>query len=226
MITHLDKRFKIDNLQLSVQGHALFKPVNLQIAAGELLVVMGPSGCGKSSLLAAIAGTLTAAIEMSGELTLAGHSLNQLPIERRGIGLQYQQDLLFPHLNVTGNLLFALPKGDKSKRTAAVEAALSRANMSGFGQRDVATLSGGQRARVSLLRTLLARPKLLLLDEPFSRLDDELRQDFRQFVFAQIKQLNIPAVLVSHDRQDCPNKEYYALSQGKMLALVDKENCT
>ncbi|NQZ33689.1 MAG: ATP-binding cassette domain-containing protein [Oceanospirillaceae bacterium] len=185
---------------------------------------MGPSGCGKSSLLSAIAGALPSAIKMTGELILANKSLNLLPIERRGIGLQYQQDLLFPHLNVAGNLLFALPRGDKGKRATAVEAALESANMQGFGERDVATLSGGQRARISLLRTLLARPKLLLLDEPFSRLDDELRQDFRLFVFAQIKRMKIPAILVSHDRQDCPNKEYYALSLGKMVALGDNNN--
>jgi len=214
-----NKVFSVDKLQVSFEQHALFPPVSFSIASGELLVVMGPRGCGKSSLLAAIAGTLAPQLSLAGSVRLDGQSVNGMPIEQRGIGLQYQQDLLFPHLNVAGNLLFALSRADKKLRLQQVKDALVSADLEGFENRDVATLSGGQRARVSLLRTLLAKPKLLLLDEPFSRLDEELRVDFRRFVFSSIKQMGVPALLVTHDRQDCPNDVYFDLAQAKKTSL-------
>jgi len=201
------------------QERALFAPLSISLNGGELLVVMGPSGCGKSSLLGAIAGTLAPELTLHGDVLLDGCRVNDQAIEQRSIGLQYQQDLLFPHLSVAGNLLFGLARGDKKARMEKVSQALISADMQDFENRDVATLSGGQRARVSLLRTLLAKPKLVLLDEPFSRLDTDLRQDFRHFVFAQIQQMNVPAVLVTHDQQDCPNDEYYDLSKACMIAL-------
>ncbi|MCJ8300696.1 MAG: ATP-binding cassette domain-containing protein [Pseudomonadales bacterium] len=211
--------FQLQKLQLRLAGVAVFPEISIQLTAGELLVVMGPSGCGKSSLLAAIAGSSGDEFELSGNIVLQNQQLNGLSMERRGVAIQYQDDLLFPHLDVAGNLLFALPRGVSQERMHKVGQALESAGLAGFEKRDVATLSGGQRARVSLLRSLLARPKLLLLDEPFSRLDQELRQDFRQFVFAQIAAMNIPAILVSHDRQDCPNSQFYALSEAQMQIL-------
>ena len=211
--------FQLQKLQLRLAGVAVFPEISIQLTAGELLVVMGPSGCGKSSLLAAIAGSSGDEFELSGNIVLQNQQLNGLSMERRGVAIQYQDDLLFPHLDVAGNLLFALPRGVSQERMHKVEQALESAGLAGFEKRDVATLSGGQRASVSLLRSLLARPKLLLLDEPFSRLDQELRQDFRQFVFAQIAAMNIPAILVSHDRQDCPNSQFYALSEAQMQIL-------
>jgi len=211
--------FSLVKLQITFQEKALFAPLSMSLNGGELVAVMGPSGCGKSSLLAAIAGTLAPELSLHGDVLLEGHKVNDVPIEKRSIGLQYQQDLLFPHLSVAGNLLFGLARGDKKARIEKVTQALASADMKGFENRDVATLSGGQRARVSLLRTLLAKPKLLLLDEPFSRLDTDLRQDFRRFVFSQIQQMNVPAILVTHDQQDCPNDEFYDLSKASMIAV-------
>lgn len=211
--------FELQNLQLRLDGVALFPEISIQLTAGELLVVMGPSGCGKSSLLAAIAGSSPSEFELRGNIRLQGKQLNALAMERREVAIVYQDDLLFPHLDVAGNLLFALPRGDSLQRLDSVQRALASAGLAGFEKRDVATLSGGQRARVSLLRSLLARPKLLLLDEPFSRLDEALRQDFRQFVFAQIDIMNIPALMVSHDRRDCPNSQFYSLQDAQMQML-------
>ncbi|MEH6444186.1 MAG: ATP-binding cassette domain-containing protein [Oceanospirillaceae bacterium] len=207
------------NVQVNLQGEALFSALSITLRGGELLAIMGPSGCGKSTLLAAIAGSLSSELTLTGEILLAGRRIEALPMQQRGIGIQFQEDLLFPHLNVAGNLLFALARGKgkeaKVQRQKAVAQALESAGLAGFEQRDVATLSGGQKARVSLLRTLLAKPKLLLLDEPFSRLDDQRRSEFRAFVFDQVKQMNIPAILVSHDQQDCPNDRYYSLESGQ-----------
>jgi len=142
-----------------------------------VLTLMGPSGCGKSSMLAAVCGTLARrhGLRRQRAAAWAAH-LDALPTQARRVGLLLQDDLLFAHLTVRENSPFALPAGARHVREAAVQQALVDVEMQGFGDADPATLSGGQRARVALARALLARPEALLLDEPFSRLDADLRQ--------------------------------------------------
>ena len=150
-------------------------------------------------------GALSPAFQASGELWLNGSRIEQLPTERRRIGILFQDALLFDHLSVGHNLQLALPASMRGhQRKAAVFHALAQAGLSDFYARDPATLSGGQRARVALLRALLAQPDALLLDEPFSRLDSALRVSFRQWVFDTIRAQNIPTILVTHDPADAP----------------------
>ncbi len=190
-------------LRLTLAGRLLLA-LELRVPPGEIVTVMGPSGAGKSSLLAAISGTLEPAIAMSGRIVLDGREITALPPERRRVGMLFQDALLFPHLSVAGNLAIALPSGvtGRAVRRARVETALAEAELSGFGPRDPATLSGGQRARVALLRTLLAEPAAVLLDEPFSKLDVALRETIRQSTFAAIRRRGLPALLVTHDPED------------------------
>ncbi|MDP3834677.1 MAG: ATP-binding cassette domain-containing protein [Hydrogenophaga sp.] len=189
--------------RLATRDHTLVEDLRFETAPGQILTLMGPSGCGKSSVLAAIAGTLdTEALRFEGSVQLDGRDIGALPTARRGVGLLFQDDLLFAHMTVAENLLFAVPAGPKRERLAAVERALEEAGLAGFGARDPATLSGGQRARVALMRALLAKPRALLLDEPFSRLDAALRDQFRTFVFEHLRAGQIPAVLVTHDAAD------------------------
>ena len=186
----------------------LLRDLHFNVPPGRILTLMGPSGCGKSSVLGAIAGTLSAvaegaqALSFRGSVQLDGVDLHNLPTARRGIGLLFQDDLLFAHMSVAENLLFAVPPGEREQREAQVVQALDEAGLPGFGERDPATLSGGQRARVALMRALLARPRALLLDEPFGRLDATLRDQFRQFVFEHVRMRGIPVVLVTHDAVD------------------------
>ncbi|WP_421233638.1 ATP-binding cassette domain-containing protein [Aeromonas jandaei] len=195
-------------LRLYLEENLLFSLPTLQVAPGEVLTLMGPSGCGKSSLLAALAGVLPASgpIRLEGDVILGERRLTQLPPQARRIGMLFQDDLLFDHLTVAENLMFGMPasvKGHRARREKAV-ATLAQVDLTSQADKLPAALSGGQKARVSLLRALLAEPEALLLDEPFSPLDKPLRAAFRELVFAQIKALAIPAILVTHDEEDAP----------------------
>jgi len=203
----------LDAVQISFGGSPLFKPLSLAVSPGEITTVMGPSGCGKSTLLAAICGMLDPGFSLSGTISLHDRRLNETAVEHRKIGILFQDDLLFPHLDVFGNMAFALPAGlSRKEKRERVQSSLLSAGLGGFDNRDIATLSGGQKARVSLLRSLLAEPEAILLDEPFSTLDEELRGSMRTFVFERIHEMQIPALLVTHDRADSPDGTYTTLS--------------
>lgn len=186
------------------QGDTEMVAVDASVAPGEILTVMGPSGSGKSTLLAALTGTLAPAFTLAGRILLDGRDITALPPEARRTGILFQDELLFPHLSVGGNLAFGLPPGLKGSaaRRARIEAALTEIGMAGFAGRDPATLSGGQKARVALMRTLLAEPRALLLDEPFSRLDAGLRDQIRTLVFERAQSQGLPVLLVTHDAAD------------------------
>jgi len=194
----------LDAVCISLHGRPLFDPLSLAVRPGVIVTVMGPSGCGKSSLLAFLCGTLPPVFETSGRILLDGCDIGSLPPERRRLGILFQDDLLFPHMTVGENLAFGLPASlrDRAARRARVERALAEAGLAGFADRDPATLSGGQRARAALMRTLLSEPRALLLDEPFSRLDAPLKERLRSFVFDHARALGLPTLLVTHDPAD------------------------
>jgi len=195
---------QLHDVCITLHGRVLIPAMNLTVGPGECVTVMGPSGCGKSTLLAFIAGTLDPVFVATGRVSVGGVDITEVAPEHRRVGIQFQDDLLFPHLSVGENLAFALSPRvrERQARRRQVAAALTEAGLSGFAERDPATLSGGQRARVALMRTLLAEPAALLLDEPFNRLDVQLRQDFRRFVFEHAAKRGLPMLLVTHDVAD------------------------
>jgi putative thiamine transport system ATP-binding protein len=197
---------ELQTVTLTLEGRILIAPLSLQIANGEIVTVMGRSGSGKSSLLSYIGGDLSDAFDAQGKVVLNGQSLLNIPPEQRGVARLFQDDLLFPHMTVGENLLFAVPRLSKPDRVAMMRRALQRAELEGFEHRPPHTLSGGQRQRVALMRALLAKPKAILLDEPFSKLDQTLRNQMRDYVFSHIRERGIPAVLVTHDRDDAPTE--------------------
>lgn len=193
-------------LRFRGSGQALFPPLSLRVAPGTVTTLLGPSGSGKSSLLRWIGGHLDGPFSASGRVLVNGSDRTDWPAEERRIGMLFQEAGLFPHLSVAGNLAFGLRpqvRGRRQRRRV-VEEALASAGLEGFADRDPATLSGGQQARVALLRTLLAEPEALLLDEPFAALDAERRAQIRAFVFARLEERGIPTLLVTHDPRDAP----------------------
>ncbi|WP_181421951.1 ATP-binding cassette domain-containing protein [Halomonas sp. LBP4] len=193
-------RLELENIRITLNDAPLVE-LDTRIGPGEVLTVMGPSGSGKSTLLAFVAGFMAPAFQATGQVRLDGHDITRLPAERRGIGLLFQDPLLFPHLSVAGNLRFGMPRATRN-RAGRVEAALGEIGLAGFGDRDPATLSGGQKARVALMRLLLSEPCAVLLDEPFAGLDTHLRHEMRQLVFTRLREAGLPSLLVTHDRED------------------------
>ena len=206
---------QLRNLTIAYAGQpSLIERLEVTVPAGELHLLQGPSGCGKSTLLGVIGGTMDNAVQWSGRISLNGVDISSLPAEQRGVGLMFQDALLFPHMSVGDNLAFGLAARHRRDRVARVQAALQAADLPGFADRDPASLSGGQAARAALMRTLLAEPQVLLMDEAFSALDPALRQGFGMFVRDRIRDRQIPALLVSHDPADAN------LADGEPISLT------
>lgn len=205
----------VKNFCLSLDSKILISDLNIEIPDGQVLSIMGPSGIGKSSLLNFLSGSLTPHLSASGEIYLKDQALHLLPTQERKVGLLQQMPLLFPHMSIIENLLFAIPAHiKKNERKALAIKALVRLDIESKANALPKELSGGQQARVALLRTLLSEPKYLLLDEPFSKLDPALRRDVRAFVLNEIRQANIPALLVTHDPEDAKAMEGECLELG------------
>ncbi|MBM3503121.1 MAG: ATP-binding cassette domain-containing protein [Alphaproteobacteria bacterium] len=195
---------ELHDVHIAVGGRALIDHLDLVVSPGTVTTVMGESGAGKSSLLAFLCGTLSPAFAASGRVVAGGVDVSADPPERRRIGILFQDDLLFPHMSVGQNLAFGLPRSidDWRTRSRLIADGLAEVGLAGFGDRDPATLSGGQRARVAVIRVMLSQPRALLLDEPFSKLDAATKGRFRPFVFDHVRKRSIPTLLVTHDPQD------------------------
>lgn len=204
----------VENLNVELQKEEILHEVSLDINDGEFISLLGASGCGKSTLLKSIAGLLD--IE-SGHVLIDGKIVNDMPPENRGTVIVFQDLRLFPHMTVERNIAFAmeLKKIPKGARRSAVEELLRDVKLSGYGKRKIKELSGGQLQRVALARALAANPKVLLLDEPFSGLDEKLRAEMGSLVKELHDEKKITTILVTHDKRE-------ALQMSDRIALMDQ----
>ncbi|AFO87061.1 ABC transporter ATP-binding protein [Phaeobacter inhibens] len=195
-------RLEIRNLRRFFDGRAVVDDVSLQIQAGQVTCLLGPSGCGKSTTLRMIAG-----VEMqdSGEIYVDGKlicdTVFRVPPERREIGLMFQDFALFPHLSVADNVAFGL-KGSKDEKRARVEELLRKVSLSQYIDEFPHQLSGGEQQRVALARALAPRPRIMLMDEPFSGLDNRLRDGIRDETLTLLKEEDAAVLLVTHEPEE------------------------
>jgi len=200
--------------------------LSLEVGDGELLVLLGPSGCGKTTTLRMIAGfeRPQAGVIRIGTDLVAGHS-SWVPPERRGVGIVFQDYALFPHLTVAQNVAFGILRLGRRERAERVAAALDAVGLSEYTTRYPHELSGGQQQRVALARAMAPRPKLLLLDEPFSNLDPELRVALRYEVRAIVRRSGITTVLVTHDQSEAfaLADRIAVMQHGRIHQLADPE---
>ena len=191
----------IAGLHLSFGEHQVLKGINLDIAPGELFAFLGPSGSGKSTLLRAIAGFGPVP---EGDILIDGQQINTLPPWQRNVGMVFQSYALWPHMTVRRNLAFGLeerrqPKAEIRRR---VDQALSLVGLQDLADRRPAQLSGGQQQRIALARTLVVEPRVLLLDEPLSNLDANLRLQMRREIHDLQRELGLTTVFVTHDQEE------------------------
>ena len=205
-------KLKIEGLSAGYDKDFVIKDVSLSVNQGEFLSLLGPSGCGKTTLMKAVAGILPA---QGGRILLDGEDITSLPIHKRGTVIVFQDMRLFPHMTVEENVAFPL-KMQGVSRFRAAGTGQGPAGKSPDGRipgRRPSELSGGQQQRAALARALAARPRLLLLDEPFSALDENLREDMRNLVLQLQREFHMTVILVTHDREE-------ALSMSDRIALM------
>ncbi|MGV8986816.1 MAG: ABC transporter ATP-binding protein [Cypionkella sp.] len=195
----LPPRLVVQNLSRAYGGRTVVSDLSLVVEAGQVTCLLGPSGCGKSTTLRMIAGVETpdtGCIEIDGLAVYGAGST--VPPEARGVGLMFQDFALFPHLTVAGNIAFGL-RTDAATRQRRVDELLEKVDLVGFGAKHPHELSGGEQQRVALARALAPRPKVMLMDEPFSGLDNRLRDGIRDSTLDLLKEEGAAVLLVTHE---------------------------
>ncbi|MCE6994509.1 ABC transporter ATP-binding protein [Saccharothrix sp. S26] len=192
---------RVDGLDVRYGSVAAVSGVDLTVADGEVVALLGPSGCGKSTLLRAVAGLEP---PTAGTVSWDGVDLAGTPVHRRGFGLVFQDGQLFPHRDVAGNVAFGLRmrRVDRAARAERVAELLDLVGLTGYADRRVTELSGGEQQRVALARALAPRPKLLLLDEPLSALDRALREQLALDLARLLRETGTTALVVTHDHDE------------------------
>ena len=185
----------VQDLDVSFGPNTVISNLNFEMKSGDIVAIIGPSGCGKTTLLRAISGLLK---PTKGTIVLDGENIEKQPCEQREVGMLFQRPVLFPFKDVLGNILFAY-KRKKDANMDQVHAILGELGLTGKENQAIETLSGGEAQRVVLARALLTHPRLMLLDEPLSALDVDLRRKIAQEIRSILKARGIPAIHVTHD---------------------------
>ena len=214
----------IRGLHKSYGATAIFSDINCEIGQGEFVTLLGPSGCGKSTLLRCIAGLTEVG---GGQILLDGEDLVPQAPQKRGIGMVFQSYALFPNMSVAQNVAFGLRMQKTSKEESAqrVQDALAMVELNDFADRYPHQLSGGQCQRVALARSLVTRPRLLLLDEPLSALDARIRKHLREQIRTIQQDLGLTTIFVTHDQEEAlvMSDRIFLMNDGKIVQSGDAE---
>ncbi|WP_417662610.1 ABC transporter ATP-binding protein [Pseudomonas sp.] len=214
----------IQGLNKSYGNTQIFSDINCEIAQGEFVTLLGPSGCGKSTLLRCIAGLTTV---NGGQILLDGEDLVPVTPQKRGIGMVFQSYALFPNMSVEQNVAFGLrmQKVNKEQSRERVKEALKMVELSDFANRYPHQLSGGQCQRVALARSLVTRPRLLLLDEPLSALDARIRKHLREQIREIQQELGLTTIFVTHDQEEAlvMSDRIFLMNAGKIVQSGNAE---
>ena len=202
---------KVTNLSVSYAGTPIISELSFEVPTATTLAITGPSGVGKSTVLQAICGLVRIS---SGAISVDDRDITQLPTHKRGIGMVTQSSDLFPHLTVSQNIAFGLRMRGASPRETSdrVEEMLELVGLPDFSLREIQSLSGGEARRIALARALAPSPSILLLDEPFTGLDDEIRNSLMHQVRAILQSSSMTSVLVTHDHSEADFLSSSALS--------------
>ena len=215
----------VEHLQKSYSATPVFSDINFTLTQGEFVTLLGPSGCGKSTLLRCIAGLTPVD---AGKILLEGQDIVPLSPQKRDIGMVFQSYALFPNMSVEQNVAFGLrmqkvSTNDSQKRVAEV---LQMVELNDFAKRYPHQLSGGQCQRVALARSLVTRPRLLLLDEPLSALDARIRKHLREQIRAIQRELGLTTIFVTHDQEEAlvMSDRIFLMNQGRIVQSGNAEN--
>lgn len=219
----MSTQLELRNVQVNYGLVEAVKDVSLSLEKGEIGCLLGPSGCGKTSLLRAIAGFEAIA---SGEIFIHGNTVSSVaintPPELRNVGMVFQDFALFPHLNVQRNIAFGLSAMNRSEQQKRVEQLLDLVGLAGHEMAYPHELSGGQQQRVALARAMAPAPEVLMMDEPFSGLDSELREQLANEIRQILKESKVTAILVTHDQHEAfAMADSIALLREGRIAQID-----
>ena len=214
---------KLQNIKKSFDGKEVLKDISIEVGDGEIVSILGPSGCGKTTLLNIILGLTN---PDSGEINFNGEDITKVPMEKRGFNIVFQDYVLFPNLNAYQNITYGLKNKPGISTQEEIDDFINLLGLKEHLNKKIEQLSGGQKQRVALARTLVMKPKILLLDEPLSALDGVIKESIKERIKTIAKEFNLTIIIVTHDPEEALtlSDKVLIINQGKISQYANPEN--
>ncbi|EEA84545.1 ABC transporter ATP-binding protein [Peptacetobacter hiranonis] len=214
---------KLQNIKKSFDGKEVLKDISIEVGDGEIVSILGPSGCGKTTLLNIILGLTN---PDSGEINFNGEDITRVPMEKRGFNIVFQDYALFPNLNAYQNITYGLKNKPGISTQEEIDDFINLLGLKEHLNKKIEQLSGGQKQRVALARTLVMKPKILLLDEPLSALDGVIKESIKERIKTIAKEFNLTIIIVTHDPEEALtlSDKVLIINQGKISQYGNPEN--
>lgn len=214
---------KLQNIKKSFDGKEVLKDISIEVGDGEIVSILGPSGCGKTTLLNIILGLTNPDF---GEINFNGEDITRVPMEKRGFNIVFQDYALFPNLNAYHNITYGLKNKPGISTQEEIDDFINLLGLKEHLNKKIEQLSGGQKQRVALARTLVMKPKILLLDEPLSALDGVIKESIKERIKTIAKEFNLTIIIVTHDPEEALtlSDKVLIINQGKISQYGNPEN--